>query len=192
MNSASEPASIVRRLHLVARAGKVDSIKQALAMGADVNALCENDNSALTMAISGGHLLACKYLIEQKADVNHPDVFGHGPLQHACNDADSSGEIVKLLLDSKANIDACSKNGLTPMLSAVTSQSAKLVKLLLEHKADARKTTSYADGTLRLSALEIAVATQSHEIVALLGGKRCTTSDLRDGGAHPLDAEVAK
>jgi len=72
MSSASEPTPIVRRLHLVARAGKVDSIKQALAMAADVNALCEYDNAPLTMAISGGHLLACNYLIEQKADVNHP------------------------------------------------------------------------------------------------------------------------
>ena len=45
-------------------------------------------------------------------------------------------DIVKLLLDKGANIEACKENKNTPIFQAIHSRSLEMVKLLIERGAD--------------------------------------------------------
>ena len=45
-------------------------------------------------------------------------------------------DIVKLLLDKGANIEACKENKNTPIFQAIHSRSIEMVKLLIERGAD--------------------------------------------------------
>uniref|UniRef100_A0A673LU58 Arf-GAP with coiled-coil, ANK repeat and PH domain-containing protein n=1 Tax=Sinocyclocheilus rhinocerous TaxID=307959 RepID=A0A673LU58_9TELE len=58
---------------------------EALAHGADVNSVSEEDESKspLIQAVAGGSLIACEFLLQNGADVNQRDIRGRAPLHHA-------------------------------------------------------------------------------------------------------------
>ena len=90
-----------------------------------------NDESPLMLAAIKGELEICRQLIERDADVNKP---GWAPLHYAA----SSGkpEVIQLLLDHYAYIDAASPNGSTPLMMAARYGSTEAVELLLASGAD--------------------------------------------------------
>ncbi|MGE0498546.1 MAG: ankyrin repeat domain-containing protein [Ramlibacter sp.] len=89
------------------------------------------DESPLMMASLKGHLELVKQLIARDADVNKP---GWAPLHYAATR--SQLEIMNLLLEHNAYIDAESPNGTTPLMMAAHYGSVSAVKLLLEAGAD--------------------------------------------------------
>ncbi|MCW5648186.1 MAG: ankyrin repeat domain-containing protein [Ramlibacter sp.] len=89
------------------------------------------DESPLMMASLKGHLDLVKQLIARDADVNKP---GWTPLHYAATR--SQLEIMNLLLEHSAYIDAESPNGTTPLMMAAHYGSVSAVKLLLEAGAD--------------------------------------------------------
>jgi ankyrin repeat protein len=87
--------------------------------------------SPLMIAALKGRLNFVKKLIARGADVNKP---GWTPLHYAATGGHL--EIMALLLDQNAYIDAASPNGTTPLMMAAQYASADAVKLLLDAGAD--------------------------------------------------------
>ncbi|HYD75584.1 ankyrin repeat domain-containing protein [Ramlibacter sp.] len=90
-----------------------------------------HDETPLMMASLKGHLPMVKKLLARDADVNKP---GWAPLHYAA----TSGhlEVMELLLEHHAFIDAESPNGTTPLMMAAHYGTPAAVKLLLDAGAD--------------------------------------------------------
>lgn len=89
------------------------------------------DESPLMMAALKGHLALARQLIARGADVNKP---GWAPLHYAATNGHM--EVMNLLLEHHAYIDAESPNGTTPLMMAAFYGSPAAVKLLLDAGAD--------------------------------------------------------
>ncbi len=90
--------------------------------------------SPLMMAALHGRLALARRLIERRAEVNKP---GWAPLHYAAAHAEPvSLDMVRLLLEHHAYIDAESPNRTTPLMMAAQYGSLDVVKLLLEEGAD--------------------------------------------------------
>lgn len=114
---------------------KEPSIKVAEALinwpKTDVELRNKQDESPLMMAAFKGLLEISQKLIARDADVNKT---GWTPLHYAATRGHL--EIITLLLDSHAYIDAESPNGSTPLMMAAHYGTPEAVKLLLEAGAD--------------------------------------------------------
>lgn len=97
----------------------------------DVDARTLQDESPLMMASLKGYLELAKQLIERGGDVNKT---GWTPLHYAATGGHV--EIIKLLLEEHAYIDAESPNGSTPLMMAAMYGTAAAAKLLMEEGAD--------------------------------------------------------
>jgi ankyrin repeat protein len=89
------------------------------------------DESPLMLAALVGDLPLSRLLIEKDADVNKP---GWTPLHYAATNGHV--DVMNLLLDENAYIDAASPNGTTPLMMAAQYGTPPAVKLLLEAGAD--------------------------------------------------------
>ena len=89
------------------------------------------DESPLMMAALKGQLDVVKRLIAMDADVNKT---GWTPLHYAATSGQT--EVIRVLLENHAFIDAQSPNGTTPLMMAASYGSPEAVKLLLESGAD--------------------------------------------------------
>ena len=101
------------------------------AKGINVNFLNSADESALMYAALKGHLALAKSLISKDADVNKT---GWTPLHYAATNGHV--EIMQLLLDNHAFVDAESPNGSTPLMMAAQYGTAQAVKLLLDEGSE--------------------------------------------------------
>ena len=89
------------------------------------------DESPLMLASLKGLTQLCQQLISKDADVNKP---GWTPLHYAATNGHL--EIMSVLLENHAYIDAASPNGTTPLMMAAQYGTPSAVKLLLEAGAD--------------------------------------------------------
>ncbi|MFZ3161126.1 MAG: ankyrin repeat domain-containing protein [Rhodoferax sp.] len=89
------------------------------------------DENPLMLAALKGERELCQLMIRKGADVNKP---GWAPLHYAA----TSGhlEVMQLLLDENAYIDAASPNNTTPLMMAAHYGTVAAVKLLLDAGAD--------------------------------------------------------
>ncbi|HET6599582.1 MAG TPA: ankyrin repeat domain-containing protein [Burkholderiaceae bacterium] len=97
----------------------------------DVDALNSAGESALMIAALKGDIAGTKLLLASGAHVNQP---GWSALHYAATGP--KPEIVQLLLERGATVDARSPNGTTPLMMAARYGSADSVKQLLERGAD--------------------------------------------------------
>lgn len=97
----------------------------------DVEARNKAGESPLMIAALHGQLDMARELIAKGADVNKP---GWTPLHYAATRGHL--EIISLLLDNSAYIDAASPNGTTPLMMAASYGTPAAVKLLLDEGAD--------------------------------------------------------
>jgi uncharacterized protein len=91
------------------------------------------DESPLMMAALKGQVGLVRKLIARDADVNKP---GWTPLHYAATAGNV--EIIQILLDESAYIDAESPNRTTPLMMAARYGSTEAVRTLLEAGADPR------------------------------------------------------
>jgi ankyrin repeat protein len=98
----------------------------------DYDARNEADETPLMMACLKGQLEIVRGLIARKVDVNKT---GWTPLHYAATGGHR--EIIRVLLDEHAYIDAESPNGTTPLMMAAKYADLPTVQLLLDEGADA-------------------------------------------------------
>ncbi|XP_029026832.1 BAR_ACAPs and ArfGap_ACAP domain-containing protein isoform X2 [Betta splendens] len=128
-NSSSEHNARMR-LYQAALEGDLVAMAAALARGVQVNVSIaeEEGRTALIGAAVGGSLLACEYLLQNGANVNHRDLRGRGAL-HAAAAAGHTGQVC-LLLKRGANQYAVDESGQDPLAIAVETANADIVTLL--------------------------------------------------------------
>jgi ankyrin repeat protein len=97
----------------------------------DVDARNRQDESPLMIAALKGMTDVARQLVDKGADVNKP---GWTPLHYASTHGHL--EIMNLLLEQHAYVDAESPNGTTPLMMAAMYGTPSAVKLLLESGAD--------------------------------------------------------
>ena len=123
-----------------------------------LNVRNQHGETALMLVCLKGHLQIAKLLVSRQADINHP---GWTPLHYAS--AGGHTDIIQLLLDQSAYIDAESPNGTTPLMMAARYGNAKSVQLLLMEGADAE-----VKNQLGLTALDFAIQGNIPDAIKLL------------------------
>jgi ankyrin repeat protein len=103
-------------------------LKQA---GIQTDATNTADETALMLAANANDLASANLLIEAGASVNRPNWT---PLHYAASKGHT--EMMRLLIENDAYIDAESPNGTTPLMMAAYYATPKAVKLMLEEGAD--------------------------------------------------------
>ena len=112
----------------------------------NLNVTTQESENILMLAAIQNQLELAKVLIEQGAEVNKP---GWTPLHYAASKGHI--EMMRLLIESSAYLDAESPNGTTPLMMAAYYGTPQSVKLLLEEGAD-----PLLKNKLGLSALDFA------------------------------------
>uniref|UniRef100_A0A8C9W818 Arf-GAP with coiled-coil, ANK repeat and PH domain-containing protein n=1 Tax=Scleropages formosus TaxID=113540 RepID=A0A8C9W818_SCLFO len=117
-------------LYKASRARNLPFMAEALAHGADVNSVHEEDESKspLIQAVIGGSLIACEFLLQNGADVNQRDARGRGPLHHATY-LGHTGQVC-LFLKRGATQTCGDDDGQDPLSIAVQAANADIVTLL--------------------------------------------------------------
>jgi uncharacterized protein len=102
--------------------------------GFNLDAVNSKGENALMLAALRGHVGLMRLMIRHGAEVNKP---GWAPLHYAAIHAERvSAEMVELLLEESAYIDAESPNGTTPLMMAARYGRPDTVGLLLQAGAD--------------------------------------------------------
>lgn len=97
----------------------------------DLNAITGDGETPLMMAVFKGETALAILMIDKGADVNKP---GWTPLHYAATSGNV--QMIKVLLENYAYIDAESPNKTTPLMMAAHYGTPGAVKLLLEEGAD--------------------------------------------------------
>ena len=122
-------------LTLALQAGSLKAF-DVLLLGSNLQVDARNakDESPLMIAALRGHVGAVQALLARDADVNKT---GWTPLHYAATGSQpQQPEIIALLLEHHAFIDAESPNGTTPLMMAAHYGTRESVQLLLEEGAD--------------------------------------------------------
>jgi ankyrin repeat protein len=122
-------------LLVIAAREKSDKVAQVLIDNpkTDIEKLDPAGENAMMLAALNDDLTMVNMLIAKDAEVNKK---GWTPLHYAATNGND--DIVKVLLDHSAYIDAGSPNGTTPLMMAARGGHLSTVKLLLDEGADLR------------------------------------------------------
>nr|XP_029487838.1 arf-GAP with coiled-coil, ANK repeat and PH domain-containing protein 2 isoform X3 [Oncorhynchus nerka] len=118
------------QLYWASCARSLPDMAEALAHGAEVNWVNTDDDkrTPLIMAVQGGSLVTCEFLLQNAANVNQQDAQGRGPLHHATI-LGHTGQVC-LFLKRGANQKAADIEEKTPLSMAVDAANADIVTLL--------------------------------------------------------------
>lgn len=139
-----EQAGYRRKPLLVEACRYADLVRLLLESGASVNVKETNGETALHAACFYGNLDSVKALVEHGAEINITSNTGLTPLHEACRQRKNPG-VVAFLLEKKANINAKTEQGETPITLAAFNTSFEAVKLLVENGADVQS-VPFSDG----------------------------------------------
>ncbi|RLN81597.1 hypothetical protein BBJ28_00022947, partial [Nothophytophthora sp. Chile5] len=130
MENAEEMQTLIK----ATRSGSVQSVKQALEFGIDVDALSSNHWTALMAASEEGHTDVVKLLLANKANVDTKRPNGDTALIRAC----LYGQVgaVRALLKAGAAIELATDQGFTALMAASEEGHTDVVELLLANKAN--------------------------------------------------------
>lgn len=125
-----------------------------------IETLNENQSSPLILACYRGNTSVALYLIENVKDINHNSGMGTALMAAIVK---GKIDLVKKLLDKKANTNLTDVQGVTALMYAIEFQNVEIIKMLLEHNAD--KSIQNKDGK---TAFEYAIFTNNETIINLL------------------------
>ncbi|MFZ6874518.1 ankyrin repeat domain-containing protein [Undibacterium sp. Di27W] len=160
MNVNATEASRGETLLMIALRENSKKVFLALLERKDIKleARARNGDTVLMLASYLGNLPAVKALLAHDAEVNQ---VGWCALHYAA--AGGNKDIVALLLEHSAYIDAESPNKTTPLMMAARSNKELIVSLLLDEGAD-----PHLKNELGLTALDFATELEQKEIATLL------------------------
>jgi ankyrin repeat protein len=151
--------------------GRMEVLEFLVARGANVNARDPRGLSALHLTAYTGQLQALRFLLDKGADVTARGPSGMGPLHFV---ADRQTEVLKLLIERKADIGARDDYGNTGLMLAARAGADANVRVLIEAGADVNAANPLTgDGPLE---------------VAVQGGHAGVADYLRSKGAKPRSA----
>ena len=113
--------------------GYLDVVQVLLENGADVHARSANNESIISAAVFSGHSKVVQILLDHGVDVHIRDWNGNTLLHIAATSSYNPLEVLKLLWDRGAKVDARNTDGRTPLYEADT---AEIARWLLDHGAD--------------------------------------------------------
>jgi len=156
-------------IHQAAIAGDADKIRSLCDAGAKVNCGDFNDVSPLHYAARVGKPLAVQALLEMKADISARTSDTKRMPIHAAAD-NGSAEVVKLLLDNSAEVNAKDGRERTPLHWAACSSREHAAAELLKAKADvdAKSVAGYTPFAMAQDWSTTSLA----NMIAEYGGKR--------------------
>lgn len=134
----------------------IDALLKTAGIAIDLRA--KNGDSAIMLASYLGNLKVVKELLQRGAAINHP---GWTPLHYAATAGHL--ELIRLLLEHHAYIDAESPNKTTPLMMASRNGNIQVVQLLIEQGADVE-----LKNALGMTALDFAESVEQRENAALL------------------------
>ena len=137
--------------------------------------------SELNEAIEAHDAERVKALITAGADVNADDELWFKPIQNAIS-CGASSAIVKLLLEAGASIKSSNSD---PLIDAVAARNAEVVRLLLEHGADAQMPDGEEESE---TPLHLAVYGNDLACVEILLQHGADPLEPNGEGETPLDA----
>ncbi|RTY87272.1 ankyrin repeat domain-containing protein [Flavobacterium sp. GT3R68] len=118
----------------VARKGTVEEIKNIIKQNPDaINSVNEGGYSPLVLACYKGNIAVADFLVTRVKDINGTSSMGT-PLMAAV--VKGNKEIVKILLDQKANPNIADPSGNTALIYATLFKHFEIVEMLLIAKAD--------------------------------------------------------
>lgn len=94
---------------------------------------------------------------------------------------DQNMQLLKFLLDNKANVNARQSDGVTPLVAATAKDNEAMVSLLLQNGADPNKTFEFP-----YSALAIAVSKRNFNITSMLVKKTANLNIITPPNGLPL------
>ncbi|UKZ83913.1 hypothetical protein TrVFT333_011728 [Trichoderma virens FT-333] len=118
-----------------AKYGFLDFVRVALARGAYVESKDQNGCTPLLVAAQKGDLGIVRYLLDRGADIKAKDKLGCTPLIYAVMRT-SNHEVIGLLLERGAAVNAVDARKQPPLHYAIESKSEEAVKLLLGRGAN--------------------------------------------------------
>uniref|UniRef100_A0A3B3RDD0 Arf-GAP with coiled-coil, ANK repeat and PH domain-containing protein n=1 Tax=Paramormyrops kingsleyae TaxID=1676925 RepID=A0A3B3RDD0_9TELE len=118
------------QLYWAAYACSLPDMTEAIAHGAEVNWVNaeEDRKTPLIMAVQGGSMVTCEFLLQNSANVNQPDAYSRGPLHHATI-LGHTGQVC-LFLKRGASQNALDVDNRSPLSIAVDTANADIVTLL--------------------------------------------------------------
>ena len=145
----------------IARKGTIDQAKEVIKTNPNAFKVINSDGyPPLILACYRGNIEVAKFLIDNVKDIDYNTGMGTALMGAIFKD---QIELIKLLLNKKANVDAQDANGGTALMLAVQGANQEIIKLLLERKAN--KAIKNNDGK---TAFEIAVFAGNEAIINLL------------------------
>lgn len=131
-------------MHLAASNGELQTVKDLINKGANLNNRDRNSYTPLHYALYGEHTEIAKTLIDQITNFNIQDKSGDTPLHASLYKKNT--EIASILIEKEGiNLDIKNLKGCTPLYYAISNP--KLIKSLI--KAGAKPTTGRSDQALR-------------------------------------------
>lgn len=163
---------------LLKAAGKGDlpELTRLVRSGADISAVNEDGESALTRAISRRHVHIAKFLLENGAKTEYSGFLIEKPLHMAAKTGNV--KIVELLLDHGADVDEQTATG-TVLHQAIDSGREDLTNLLLKRDADVNLGASFSVGAYT-TPLFAAIARKNEPLIRELLKRGAETDVLQD------------
>ena len=160
-------------LHFACSSGSLDVVKLLVRAGAGVCVTDNDGDTCLMFAACNGHTETVRYLVGlPEVEVDHADGEGRTALHLV---AGYHADVVQVLIDAGANIEARDNSGYSPLHFACSSGSPDSVKMLVRAGAGVRVTNNYGDTCL------IFAASRGHtEIVRYLVGLKEVEVDHTD------------
>lgn len=169
-----------------AGAGHDETVRLLLAHQADPNRRDGQGNTALIQAINAGQTAAVKSLLAGGADPNLSTANGFAPLVLAIGNRGNK-DMAAALLEAKADTEAVSPDGKTPLHYAVEGGDSEMVALLLKSGASAN--AANANGS---TPLHLAVAYKRSDLAELLLAAKADPNLRNQDGLTPLDLAAGK
>jgi ankyrin repeat protein/peroxiredoxin len=174
-------------LHRAARAGDLSQVQAMIAAGVDVNSRDAMGGTPLHDAAWSGEAAVAAYLLQAGAFVNarHAD-GGSSPLHYAV--LTNHPDVVEVLLDHNADVQARYKTGQMPLHLAAARGYGRIAALLIAHGADVN-----ARDETGATPLSEAAWTGEAEMVRLLISKGANPADVNpETGMTPLHAAASR